>query len=122
MAKIQEAVYENLRKLQGPSSVQMQPTAQDIMDVDEQASRLLDAANPDERLPDAVVDKMVEDSGELYDGTEKEGGDTRNEQSFKRPHEQGESPSAKKAKEEEDSSINAEDSEAPESEPTPLES
>ncbi|CAD5229067.1 unnamed protein product [Bursaphelenchus okinawaensis] len=96
LLKIQEAVVENLRKLQGPSSVQMHAVDKDIMEVDD--TKLIDGANPDERLPDAVVDKMVEDTGELYDG-EKEGGDERNEQSYKRPHEEGDSPTPKKAKE-----------------------
>jgi hypothetical protein len=43
---------------------------------------------------------MIEDLGEQYDG-EKEGGDLRNEQSYKRPAEAGLSPDAKKVKNEE---------------------
>jgi hypothetical protein len=48
----------------------------------------------------AIADKIIEDHGELYDG-EKEGGDQRNEQSYKRPADSGSSPDAKKAKSEE---------------------
>lgn len=46
-------------------------------------SAALDASDPDERLPAAVTDRIVEDNGEFYDG-EKEGGDLRNGQSYKR--------------------------------------
>lgn len=91
------------------------------MELDDAAG--LDAADPDQRLPDAVVDKMVEDAGELFDG-EKEGGDERNEQSFKRPHEAGESPDTKKAKPDEEAEPAAAEApaESPAAAPTPMES
>lgn len=49
----------------------------------------------------AIADKIIEDHGELYDG-EKEGGDHRNEQSYKRPANSGLSPDPKKAKNDEE--------------------
>lgn len=90
------------------------------MDVDDRPAQ--DAANPDERLPgssfvsfllfmhsiaEAVADKLTEDPGEMYDG-EREGGDLRNETSYKRPAESSvppesrESPESKKFKPEEE--------------------
>jgi hypothetical protein len=50
---------------------------------------------------------MVEDLGELYDG-EKEGGDLRNDQSYKRPADSGLSPDAKKPKNEDESMAESE--------------
>ncbi|KAI6197516.1 Histone deacetylase [Aphelenchoides besseyi] len=82
MQLIQTAVLENLGRVPAAPGVQMQPIPTDAMDVDNGPA--VDAANPDVRLPDAVNDKIIEDVGELYDG-EKEGGDLRNEQSYKRP-------------------------------------
>ncbi|KAI6218218.1 Histone deacetylase [Aphelenchoides fujianensis] len=78
---VQDFVLQNLKLVPAAPSVQMQPIPQDAMDVDDRPA--VDAANPDERLPDAVADKLIEDAGEFYDG-EREGGDLRNEFSAKR--------------------------------------
>ncbi|KAI1722464.1 histone deacetylase domain-containing protein [Ditylenchus destructor] len=74
--KVKEKIFESLRQLPHAPSVQMHDSDPDAIEVDENAP--IDEANPDERLPEAEVDKLIEDDGELYDG-EKEGGDIRNE-------------------------------------------
>uniref|UniRef100_A0A914DVV5 Histone deacetylase n=1 Tax=Acrobeloides nanus TaxID=290746 RepID=A0A914DVV5_9BILA len=81
--KIKQKIFEYLRNLPHAPGVQMQEIKDDAISGDE--GIILDEANPDERLPTAVSDKMIEDEGELFDG-EKEGGDIRNESSAqKRP-------------------------------------
>ncbi|KAK0428857.1 hypothetical protein QR680_011047 [Steinernema hermaphroditum] len=91
--KIQIRLYENLRHMQAPG-VQMQPLVCDTFDRD--PSRAKDNADPDQRLPDAVKDAMIEHEGEYYDG-EDEGDDRRNQQSFKRPADGSLSPSLEQA-------------------------
>jgi len=76
--KVKERIFESLRSLPHAPGVQMHAAAADTIQGDENA--LIDEANPDERIPQAVEDKMVEHEGELYEG-EKEGGDLRNESS-----------------------------------------
>lgn len=80
LERVKNTLFMNLAQIEFAPSVQMHETAP-IIRLDHSAA--LDKANPDVRLPDAVVDTMVEHESELYDG-EKEGGDVRNEQSFKR--------------------------------------
>uniref|UniRef100_A0A915DS09 histone deacetylase n=1 Tax=Ditylenchus dipsaci TaxID=166011 RepID=A0A915DS09_9BILA len=80
-----EKIFESLRSMPHAPGVQMHDADENAIEVDENV--LLDEANSDERMPDVLSDKMVEDEGELYDG-EKEGGDFRNESSVppqKRP-------------------------------------
>uniref|UniRef100_A0AC34FER0 Histone deacetylase domain-containing protein n=1 Tax=Panagrolaimus sp. ES5 TaxID=591445 RepID=A0AC34FER0_9BILA len=79
---IQKTVFENLRNVPACPSVQMHPVPADILNVEEMEQCRLDAANPDERLGDSITDKTIEHSAELFDN-EKEGGDIRNEESFK---------------------------------------
>lgn len=114
---------ENLRHLPHVPSVQMQPIGDDSYAAKclnaEEAAR--DNANPDVRLhrkslptfpiifadsisaccvSDTITDTAVDDQGEYYDN-EKEGGDIRNEQSFKRvgsESEVGETEAPKKPK------------------------
>ncbi|VIO89412.1 Histone deacetylase 1, putative [Brugia malayi] len=85
LRKIQEGVMENLRHLPHVPSVQMQPVGDESFVAKclnaEEADR--DNANPDVRLHHTMMDASTEDQGEFYDN-EKEGGDIRNEQSFKR--------------------------------------
>uniref|UniRef100_A0A915DQQ9 Histone deacetylase n=1 Tax=Ditylenchus dipsaci TaxID=166011 RepID=A0A915DQQ9_9BILA len=76
--KIKEKIFESLRSMPHAPGVQMHDADENAIEVDENV--LLDEANSDERMPDVLSDKMVEDEGELYDG-EKEGGDFRNESS-----------------------------------------
>uniref|UniRef100_A0A915CEP1 Histone deacetylase n=4 Tax=Parascaris TaxID=6254 RepID=A0A915CEP1_PARUN len=80
--KIQMKIFENLRNIPHAPSVQMQPIKDDNIElVEESVAR--DSANPDRRFSIRDSDKMIEDEGEFYDG-EKEGGDHRNEQCYKR--------------------------------------
>ncbi|KAI6183682.1 Histone deacetylase [Aphelenchoides bicaudatus] len=95
MQLIQQQVIDNLNQLARTA----RPIPQDALEIDDSAA--VDAANPDKRLPSAIADKIIEHTGELYDG-EKEGGDLRNEQSYKRPADSGSSPDAKKPKGEEE--------------------
>jgi len=74
--KVKEKIFEGLRNLPHAPSVQMHTPGEDAIQGDEGA--LIDETNPDERIPQALSDKIVEHEGELYEG-EKEGGDSRNE-------------------------------------------
>jgi len=114
MESIQQNVLENLNRLQGPPGVQMQAIPQDAINLDDGPA--VDSANPDRRLPNAIADKIVEDLGELYDG-EREGGDLRNEQSYKRPAESGLSPEPKKPKNDSESDTTTEATKAEGDEP-----
>jgi len=80
MQTIQQAVFENLSQLHGPPGVQMQAIPPDIITLDDSD---VDAASFDSRFPNAIADKIVNDLSEQYD-EEREGGDLRNEQSYKR--------------------------------------
>ena len=78
----QRVVFENLKHVPACPSVQMQPIPPDAVNVEEMEAVKMDTADPDERFPEAVGDKAIEHPGELYDN-EKEGGDIKNEESFK---------------------------------------
>ena len=43
-------------------------------------SEKIDWADPDQRIPQALEDRMIEHEAELYDASEREGDDLRNEQ------------------------------------------
>lgn len=75
--KVKEKIFESLRQIPHAPGVQIQATDTDAIQFDEAEAAQLDAANPDERLPEPITDKMVESEGELFEG-EKEGGDLRN--------------------------------------------
>lgn len=67
LEKTQTRIFEHLRGLPHAPSVQMQPIRDDAVNASDK-SLLEDHANPDKRLPSAIQDKMIEHSGEFYDG------------------------------------------------------
>jgi len=74
--KVKEKLFESLRSMHHAPSVKIHTPEPELMQLDE--GELVDLSNPEERLPEAILDKIVEHEGELYDG-EKEGGDLKNE-------------------------------------------
>ncbi|KAL3124453.1 hypothetical protein niasHT_007736 [Heterodera trifolii] len=73
--KVKERIFESLRQIPHAPGVQMHSPEPDAMVMDDEAQ--LDEANPDERIPEALSDKLVEHVSEQYEG-EREGGDERN--------------------------------------------
>ncbi|KAI6202824.1 hypothetical protein M3Y94_00484800 [Aphelenchoides besseyi] len=93
LEKVKVEIYESLRQLDPAPGVQMQQVPSVRMD----KTAAIDAANPDERLPTAITDGMIADNGEFYD-EEKEGGDLKNRNSFKRTGSPMETDDAKRNK------------------------
>lgn len=75
--KVKEKIFESLRQIPHAPGVQIGAAGPDAMNLDDVEGAQMDEASPDERLPRALSDKMVEKEGELYEG-EREGGDIRN--------------------------------------------
>ncbi|KAI3413806.1 putative histone deacetylase 1-A [Globodera pallida] len=73
--KVKEKIFESLRQIPHAPGVQIHLPEPDAMVIDEEEQ--LDEANPDDRFPEVLSDKMVEHCNEQFEG-EKEGGDERN--------------------------------------------
>ncbi|CAJ0574494.1 unnamed protein product, partial [Mesorhabditis spiculigera] len=92
LEKTQIRIFEHLRELPAAPSVQMQPIRDDAISGMDDGSLLEDHTDPDQRLPTAIKDKMVEHASEFYDGGN-EG--TRDIQSHKRTADAGENDAKK---------------------------
>jgi len=80
LEKVKNTLFYNLSQIDFAPSVQMhEPAPTHRIDY----GAAVDDANPDARLPDEIADKIIDHDNEFYDG-EKEGGDLRNEQNYKR--------------------------------------
>jgi len=77
--KVKVEICESLRQIDSAPSVQMHATKASHID----KTAAIDAADPDVRLPDELTDGIIADDGEFYDD-EREGGDLKNRQSYKR--------------------------------------